>query len=200
MKPLIRHRPNHPDRPTWLECLGWGYRERFQSIGPIEDLEIATRMWQEALDQASANYPDWANLRYSLAIGLHDKVEITRKLSDIERAIREFQEAVDETPTDHPRRSLRLEGLASGLMSKFNYTEAHSGYTEAKANLELSILYSQEALTLTPAEDPQRASRLEQLAKGIYQRYQAEGAIADRELALRLLQEAHNRLPGKQIS
>jgi tetratricopeptide (TPR) repeat protein len=68
-------------------------------------------------------------------------------------------------------------------------------------DLKMAIQRYQEALDTTPADHPDRASRLESLGIGYRDRYQRTGAMTDLEIAIQRYQEAldHSSSPIKKL-
>ncbi|KAJ7212683.1 CHAT domain-containing protein [Mycena pura] len=197
---------NHPDKASRLRDLAVSFSDRYQRLGSLQDLEAALQYDQEAVKLTPDNHPDKASRLQSLAISFRDRYQQLGSLQDLEEALRYDQEAVKLTPEDHPDKAGRLQSLAVFFTDRYRSLgnlqdleaalqhkwEARLGDME---DLKAAIQHNQTAVNLTPADHPDKASRLQNLAVFFHDRYQRLGNLQDLEAALQYNQEAVKLTP-----
>ncbi|PQE07748.1 meiosis-specific serine threonine- kinase mek1 protein [Rutstroemia sp. NJR-2017a BVV2] len=142
------------------------------------------------------------DLKYDSNEEFEDGYLRTTAISDLNESIHRMQEAVEATPEDHPDRMYLLNNLGIGLYNRYLKTRAIANLDgliddpdRSIADLDESIRRMQEAVEATPEDHPERSSWLNNLGRGLYNRYSETGAIADLDGSIRRMQEAIEIIP-----
>ena len=168
--------PGSPQRPSLLNNLGSGLRDRFARSGRVEDLEEAIRVYQAAVAETPSGAPDRPMFLNNCGNGLRDRFARRGRGEDLEEAIRVYQVAVAETPPGSPDRHSILNNWGTGLGDRF----ARSGRGE---DLEEAIRVYQAAVAETPPGAPDRPVYLNNLGIGLSDRFARSGRVEDLEEA-----------------
>ncbi|KAJ6575688.1 CHAT domain-containing protein [Mycena vulgaris] len=180
----------HLERPGCLQGLAVSFKDRYQRLGDLSDLEAALQANQEAVGLTPEGHPERPGRLRGLAVSFIDRYRRLGDLSDLEAALQANQEAVGLTPEGHPERPGRLQGLAVSFKDRYQRLGDLSDLEAAlQANQEA------EAVELTPEGHPERPGCLQGLAVSFKDRYRRLGDLSDLEAALQAHQEAVELTP-----
>ncbi|PWH18343.1 MAG: hypothetical protein DDG60_00695, partial [Anaerolineae bacterium] len=85
--------PDSPDRPSRLNNLGNGLRDRYGRTGRLEDLEEAIRVLRQAVASTPPDSPDRPSILNNLGTGLRARYGRTGRLEDLEEARNLYRQA-----------------------------------------------------------------------------------------------------------
>ncbi|KAJ7725145.1 CHAT domain-containing protein [Mycena maculata] len=179
---------DHPNRAKRLQNLAVSFKDRYQTLGDLKDLEAALQRNQEAVDLTPVDHPDLAGQVQDLAVSFSDRYKRLGNVKDLKAALQRHQKAVHLTPVDHPDRVKRLQMLAVSL------TDQYQRLGDLK-DLESALQTEQEVVDLTPQDHPDRSRRLKGLAVSFTHRYRKLGDLKDLDAALQAHQEAVDLTP-----
>lgn len=141
-----------------IEEAGGGY------VGE-DDLETATRLFKESIQETPENDPMVSSRLQYLAAAFVFKYQRDDRVEDLEEAIRLLHQSGDEQSSD---RSHLLNQL--GIV----YADKHT-ISGAEEDLEKAIQFSQDAVDQTPPGSTYLAGRLYDLGNALYRKYQGSG-------------------------
>ncbi|KAJ7754387.1 hypothetical protein DFH07DRAFT_773779 [Mycena maculata] len=172
------------------------FRDQYQQLGDLKDLEAALRRGGEAVHLTPEDHPERPGCLQGLAISFNHRYQRLGDLRDLEVAIQIFQEAMVLTPRDHPDKAQHLKALAESLRDRYQRLGE-------LRDLEATMQTFQEAVELTPVDHLERPTHLQGLAGSLTDQYQRLGDLRDLEAAIQNFHEAidltpsyHSRLPG----
>ncbi len=175
--------------------LGTMLQERFKRTGNAEDLGEAIDLYRRAVASTPDDHPDRAELLMALGSTLTNRFELDGDIKDLEEAIVMTQRSVEATPQGSDQIA-RMSVLAN----KLNLLYQRKGGIE---DLEEAISIPQRLVDLATADDPNRATFLNNLGNRLERRYIALGKSQDLEDAIQSLQQAVDLLadddPGRVV-
>ncbi|CAE6478803.1 unnamed protein product [Rhizoctonia solani] len=183
-----------PDR---VSNLGVSYRDRFQRLGELEDLEKSIEHETRALALTPDGHPYMPDRVSNLGVSYRDRFQRLGELEDLERSIEHKNRALALTPDGHPDMPDRVTSLA------ISYSDRYRRLGELE-DLEKSIEHNLRALALTPRGHPYMSDRVSSLAIFYRDRFQRLGELEDLEKsiehnlrALALTPDGHPNMPDR---
>jgi tetratricopeptide (TPR) repeat protein len=184
---------DHPDLPIWWSNLGLAYRNKFIHTGDIDALQESIAVLQKSVKMTPpdhADLPGWLN---NLCSALDSRFDYTGDREDIEEAIAVSREALRIVPTH--RTSLRttcLHNLGTNLYVHF------TRYL-IEEDLEESIRYLEEAVTLLPEEHAEFPAPMRALADAQMLRFEHFGTAESLHAAIANLEKVVSIMIEEQV-
>ncbi|CEO59703.1 hypothetical protein PMG11_04370 [Penicillium brasilianum] len=113
---------DHLGRASQLNILGKWFRERFERIGSMDDLNRAVEIAQRVLDCTPDDHPIRAGYLSNLSNWLGARFERIGSMDDLNRAVEVVEKTLDYTALDHPDRAESLKSLSNWLGRRFERT------------------------------------------------------------------------------
>ncbi|KAK4213174.1 CHAT domain-containing protein [Rhypophila decipiens] len=175
-------------RSSSLFDLSNALHERFEDSGDMSDLERSIAAMRACVDGVASTALDQELRHITLSSRLRTRFKKTGAVTDIDGAILLMQKVVDGNlePTARSRNLNTVGFLCIAAYEK----------TGQSAYLDRSILAFQEAVDLTPQDQPSRGRRVRDLGLWMEVRHSRTGNIADLDRAILLLQESVNLTPA----
>ncbi|KAJ7252958.1 CHAT domain-containing protein [Mycena rebaudengoi] len=164
------------------------FYERYQQSGDVKDLEAALQNNQAAVEKTPVGHPDLARWLQSLGALFGIRYRRSGDVKDLEAALQNDQAAFEQTPEGHPDLAGRLQNLAISFRDQYQ----RSGDVK---DLEAALQNNQAAVEQTPEGHPGRAVRLRNLAVLFRARYRRSGDVKDLEAAVQNDQAAVEKTP-----
>ncbi|KAJ6556804.1 CHAT domain-containing protein [Mycena vulgaris] len=180
--------PRHPNLSGYYQSLGEALHQRYKSSRDSNDLSLALKSSQTALELTPESHPARPARLRNLGITLNDRFQMMGALSDLESALQKHQEAVSLTPDGHPDREARLRSLGVALLDRYR----RLGNLQ---DLKAAMKSFQHSVDLTPKDHPNRAENLQSLATAFTERYNQLGNLDDVQSALKLQKAAVDVTP-----
>ncbi|MEY9997040.1 tetratricopeptide (TPR) repeat protein [Streptomyces sp. V4I8] len=168
---LLATPPDDPLFAAHANNLGIAYRYDHQWYGAEEHLERAILLTEQALELMPAAGDERADVLSNLTACYQQRHLRTGALADLDKAV-ELGSSATDVAVDPSHRALALSHL--GIAHQLRYMR-----NGATADLQWAIEVAEEAVSLTPADHPERAGRLANLAVGLQQRYLRSNVPAD---------------------
>jgi len=99
------------------------YRDHFQRLGNLDDLESALKYFRAAVDATPPGHPDLAGWLQGLAVSYRDHFQKLGNLDDLESALKYNHTAVNTTPLGHPHLASHLQSLAISYAQHFELSQ-----------------------------------------------------------------------------
>lgn len=178
---LAAAEPNHPALGSIYNNLGNSFRERFDEMGLVDDLESAVWAAEEAVDVTPPDHPAWMGRVSDLGCYFSIRFDRLGGLDDIEKAIQMNELVVAATLPDDPELSGRLYNLSYALHSRFERLGDEEDIQNAVQAAEKAV---------EAAAPPDRAAALSVLSVMLNSRFGRLGHADDVDNAILASQEA----------
>lgn len=132
--------PNHPELGAIFHDLADTFRERFEQLGLLGDLETAIDAAEQAVRFTPPDEPDWIARVSNLGCYYSMRFDCLGGLDDLAKAIDTNERVVAATPFDDPERGGRLCNLSYAFHSRFE----RLGDEE---DIQMAVSASQQAVT-----------------------------------------------------
>ncbi|WP_437323209.1 CpXC domain-containing protein [Sorangium sp. So ce381] len=175
-----------------LEGAAGLFLQRHQARGALSDLDRATALWSQALDEAPVNTPERLRCLSNLGTAYRMRFERTARMDHLEQAISLSRQALDAGSSGSPALADVLVGLATCIRKRFERT----GQSE---DLDESFVLYRRAFEEAPAGSPGRRNATIGLGNALLLRYRRDGRagrMEDIEEAIVLHRQALDATPA----
>lgn len=173
--------PAHPALGSIYNNLGNSFRERWDQMGLLDDLENAISAAQEAVAVTPQGHPEWMSRVSDLGCYFSIRFDCLGGLDDIEKAIQVSEQVVAATLPDDPELSGRLYNLSYALHSRFERLGDED-------DIQRAVQAGEKAVEVSA--DPDRAAALSVLGVMLNARFGRLGHAEDVDNAILASQEA----------
>jgi tetratricopeptide (TPR) repeat protein len=175
---------DHPDRAHILNGLGTALRVRYRRLGVRSDLDEAIEHLSEAVVTATKGVKAFALLNLGTALG--SRFNRAGDIADLDAAVDAHRAA--SVLADRANSSMMLSGLGQSLLNRFQ----HLGDPD---DLDAAIEAGSQAVTSTPADDPERPRYLSHLGNLFEARFDQLQRLSDADAAITHGREAVRATP-----
>ncbi|KAK7464855.1 hypothetical protein VKT23_006059 [Stygiomarasmius scandens] len=181
-----------PQKPGMLSSLATTLFTRFQYHGEASDNEHAIQMFQQVLDITSQSDPVRGNVINNLAAAFQMNFEQSGDESDLSKSISLLQQGVAVTEHLGQKRKM-LNTLGVALHSRFDHFCNEDDMRNA-------ILYLEQALDLTPANNLARPSMLANLGSALQEWFEYTLESSNIDNAIHYLSQAVELAPDSHAN
>ncbi|KAG8735843.1 hypothetical protein FRC10_010091 [Ceratobasidium sp. 414] len=164
--------------------LGESYDYRYQQLGQLEDEEMATECYTQAMSHIPRTSTERPAILSDMGSNLLVRFKATGKLPDLDRALECLTQAMSSSCDGRPASTGDINNLGIAYLMRFE----HLG---EMPDLELALEHYTRAESLTPGNHPDRPGRLSNLGNAYRYRYQHQGQIADLDAAIHYHRQAN---------
>ncbi|MDG4767425.1 CHAT domain-containing protein [Solwaraspora sp. WMMD406] len=193
----------HPNQLNTLHAAGTALAARFEVSGDRSDLTEAIDLFQQGARRCPPEHPKAVLIHSALCVTLRERHDLDQHgaasavgdgpvSADIDAAVDASRAALRIASDGHPHRAGCLTNLALALLSRFEATAGQGSVAlpGRPADLDEALATATEAVTSTPADDPDRAGYLSNLAGVLRVKARYADDPADLDRAIELVSEA----------
>lgn len=183
------------DLVMYLTNLGAAFSTRFDRTEDLADLDEAIRFLERAADVSPPGHSELATCLNNLGAAYLTRFKRNRVPQDLDAAVEHAERAVVlSLDHDGQRHAERLRNLVLARQARHDLTGSREDLAEAIRAGELAVM-------AFPAHHPEVGTYLSHLSDSLLIRFEREGAIADADRAIELLEAAIAAAPdGQQAS